>query len=154
MTSRKIRIGCLALFPAHLRLQSFTLRFAQDHSFRLRLRSPMPGERGNDAGTYRNPSPSPPPAIISGRGSRSHAPEVTANSSSSSRCLLRSRLPLSVSVLQINDSGWNVATEGFCNTPSASSSPAHTAPVRITPRCCKSSVTAGEAATAPERRAR
>ena len=57
----------------HLRLQSFTLRFAPDHSFRLRFRSPMPGERKNGAGTYRNPSPRPPPAIISGRGSRSHA---------------------------------------------------------------------------------
>ena len=60
----------------HLRLQSFTLRCATIHFFRLRFRSPMPGERGNDAGTYRNPSPLPPPAIISGRGSRSHALEL------------------------------------------------------------------------------
>ena len=50
----------------------------------------------------------------------------------------------------IIDSGWNVATEGFCNTPSASTAPAHSAPVRITPRCYQSTVTAGEAATAPE----
>ena len=60
----------------HLRLQSFTLRCAPVHFFRLRFRSPMPGERRNDAGTYRNPSPRPPPAIISGRGSRSHALEL------------------------------------------------------------------------------
>ena len=32
-----------------------------------------------------------------------------------------------------NDSGGNVATEGFCNTPSASTAPALSAPVRITP---------------------
>ena len=57
----------------HLRLQSFTLRCAPIHFFRLRFRSPMPGERRNGAGTYRNPSPLPPPAIISGRGRRSHA---------------------------------------------------------------------------------
>ena len=49
------------------------LRFAPDHFFRLRFRSPMPVERRNDAGTYRNPSPRPPPAIISGRGRRSLA---------------------------------------------------------------------------------
>ena len=60
----------------HLRLQSFTLRCAPIHFFRLRFRSPMPGERRNDAGTYRNPSPRPPPAIISGRGSRLHALEL------------------------------------------------------------------------------
>ena len=59
----------------HLRLQSFTLRCAPVHFFRLRFRSPMPGERRNDAGTYRNPSPRPPPAVISGRGSRLHALE-------------------------------------------------------------------------------
>ena len=50
----------------------------------------------------------------------------------------------------ITESGWNVATEDACNTPSASTAPAHSAPVRITPRSCQSSVTAGEAATAPE----
>jgi hypothetical protein len=50
----------------------------------------------------------------------------------------------------ITESGWNIATEGFCNTPSASTAPAHSAPVRITSRSCQSSVTAGEAATAPE----
>ena len=50
----------------------------------------------------------------------------------------------------INESGGNVATEGFCNTPSASTAPARSAPVRITPRSCQASVTAGEAATAPE----
>ena len=81
------RSGCACVLAApfgegigsiHLRLQAFTLCFAPVHSFRLRLRSPMPGERRteNDAGTYRNPSPRPPPAAISGRGSRSHALEL------------------------------------------------------------------------------
>ena len=50
-----------------------SLRCAPVHFFRLRFRSPMPVERRNDAGTYRNPSPRPPPAIISGRGRRSLA---------------------------------------------------------------------------------
>ena len=102
----------------------------------------MPEERGtkNDAGTYRNPSPLPPPAIISGRWSRSHAlgllPIVGIQP------LLATLTTLSVCLgSAINESGWNVATEGFCNTPSASTAPAHSAPVRITPRSCLSSVT-------------
>ena len=84
----------------HLRLQAFTLRCAPLHFFRLRFRSPMPGERGNDAGTYQNPSPRPPPAIISGRGIRSHR-RGYCHSSPSSRCSLRSRLSLSASVLHV-----------------------------------------------------
>ena len=57
------------------------LRFAPDHFFRLRLRSPMPeerghGERGGDEEPYRNPSPRPPPAILCGRGSRLHVCEM------------------------------------------------------------------------------
>ena len=66
------------------------LRFAPDHFFRLRLRSPMPeerghGERGADEVPYRNPSPRPPPAILCGRGSRPQACDsVLPHSSASS----------------------------------------------------------------------
>ena len=57
------------------------LRFAPDHFFRLRFRSPMPeerssGERKTDEESYRNPSPRPPPAILCGRGSRPHVCEM------------------------------------------------------------------------------
>ena len=54
----------------------------RSHSAALQITSsvyasahPCPGSeaRRNDAGTYRNPSPRPPPAIISGRGRRSNA---------------------------------------------------------------------------------
>ena len=112
-----------------------SLRCAPVHFFRLRFRSPMPVERRNDAGTYRNPSPRPPPAIISGRGRRSHAlgllPIVGIQP------LLAALTTLSVCLgSAITESGWNVATEGFCNTPSASTAPARSAPVRITPRRC------------------
>ena len=130
----------------HLRLQSFTLRCAPIHFFRLRFRSPMPGERRNGAGTYRNPSPLPPPAIISGRGRRSHAlgllPIVAIQP------LLAASRSLCLPQFCNNDSGWNVATNDDCNTPAASTAPAHSAPVRITPRSCQSFVAAGEAATA------
>lgn len=66
------------------------LRFAPDHFFRLRFRSPMPeerghGERGADEEPYRNPSPRPPPAILCGRGSRMEACEMF--------CLIRRRHP-------------------------------------------------------------
>ena len=115
----------------HLRLQSFTLRCAPIHFFRLRFRSPMPGERRNGAGTYRNPSPLPPPAIISGRGRRSHAlgllPIVAIQP------LLAASRSLCLPQFCNNDSGWNVATNDDCNTPAASTAPAHSAPVRITP---------------------
>ena len=58
---------------------------SRSHSAALRFTSsvcasvhPCPGngKRRNDAGTYRNPSPRPPPAILSGRGGRSHALEL------------------------------------------------------------------------------
>ena len=115
----------------HLRLQSFTLRCAPIPFVRLRFRSPMPGERRNGAGTYRNPSPLPPPAIISGRGRRSHAlgllPIVAIQP------LLAASRSLCLPQFCNNDSGWNVATNDDCNTPAASTAPAHSAPVRITP---------------------
>ena len=135
----------------HLRLHSLTLRFAPVHSFRLRFRSPMPEERGagNDEGTYRNPSPRPPPAVISGRGSRSNALELLPIVGI--QPLLAALTTLSVCLgSTITESGWNAAAEDGCNTPSASSSPARSAPVRITPRSCQLSVTTGEAATAPD----
>ena len=85
----------------HLRLQAFTLRFAPDHFFRLRFRSPMPGERG--AKKRRRNLSEPFPQTPSRRNKRAREQVaragVTAHSSPSSRCSLRSRLSLSVSVL-------------------------------------------------------
>lgn len=61
------------------------LRFAPDHFFRLRLRSPMPeerghGERGGDEEPYRNPSPGPLPPSYAGEGAGRMLAKCSASS--------------------------------------------------------------------------
>ena len=87
----------------HLRLQAFTLRYATVHFFRLRFRSPMPGERGTEKRRRNLSEPFPQAPSRHNKREREQVAcaGVTANSSSSSRCSLRSRLSLSVSALQI-----------------------------------------------------
>ena len=111
----------------HLRLQSFTLRCAPIHFFRLRFRSPMPGERRNGAGTYRNPSPLPPPAIISGRGSRSHAQRLLPIVGIQP-LLAALTLPLSASALQ------STTQEGTSPSEMPATLHRRQPPLRILPR--------------------
>ena len=84
-----------------LRLQALTLRYATVHFFRLRFRSPMPGERGTKKRRRNLSEPFPPTPSRRNKRKREQVEcaGVTANSSASSRCSLRSRLSLSVSAL-------------------------------------------------------
>jgi len=109
-------IICYCLGKASV-LYSFACR--RSHFAALRFTSsvyasvhPCPGngERKNDAGTYRNPSPGPPPAVISGRGSRSNALELVPIVGIQPLLAALTTLTLSASVLQSpNQDGTSLA---------------------------------------------
>ena len=76
--------------------------------------------------------------------------DAPANPPASSRCSCSPALSLSASATASPTQAGHVVVTSSCPIPSASSSPAHTAPVRITLRSFPSSVPAGAAATAPD----
>ena len=104
-------------------LSSYACR--RSHSASLRITSsvcasvhPCPGnvdngERKIDGGGYRNPSPRPPPAIIRGRGSRSHAKRRFCQLVATQPLLLSSRFPC-LSRYCLCESGRNAAGEDSC----------------------------------------
>ena len=114
---------------------------------------PLTHARGTGNGERRRNLSEPFPLTPSRHYKRERGQVACAEVTANRRHPAAARCAYTLSVClgsAITESEWNVATEGFCNIPSASTEPERSAPVRITPRSCQSSVTAGAAATAPE----